>query len=283
MWTDISVSMTAFSTPFLHRGDMFSRILKPPQLLDETSVLWMFDTFAWMLRNFDATVFSDETILVTPSNAHFPGSEASAEGMASLVFDRVKVYAGMQHWPCRLADEYAVENIVPPHIQIEGPARGAAGVAPISTAESEKLVIVYSRDHLRDPEVLIANFAHVLAHYLGTTATEAPPGGEENWPHVTELLAVFMGFGVMMANSANTAKIRSCSSCSGPAVERENFLSQYDITYALAIFCSLKGIPARQAVEHLKSSLRPFFKKAMKDVMRRKPQLLRVQEMLPPA
>jgi hypothetical protein len=90
---------------------------------------------------------------------------------------------------------------------------------------------------------------------------------------VTELLAVFMGFGLMMANSANTTKIRSCSSCSGPAIERENYLSQYDITYALAIFCCLKGIPSGDAVKNLKSSLRPFFKRAMKDVLGRKSQL----------
>ena len=84
---------------------------------------------------------------------------------------------------------------------------------------------------------------------------------------------------MMMADSANTAKIRSCSSCSGPAIERENFLSQFDITYALAIFCCLKGIPVSDAVKNLKSSLRPFFKKAMKDVLRKKPQLRHLREM----
>ncbi len=257
------------------------QFLKPSKLLDETSAQWMFDTFAWALRNFDATVFSNETILVTPSNAHFPGRETSAEGMTSLIFDKVKTYAGVQHWPCRLMDEYDVENIAPPRVQIDGPVWGAAGVAPTSVDESQKLIVVYSQDHLRDPEVMIANFAHTLAQYLGTTATEVPPGGEENWPHVTELLAVFMGFGVMMANSANTAKIRSCSSCSGPAVERQNYLSQYDITYALAIFCCLKGIPAQQAVGQLKSSLRSFFKKAMKDVKRKESKVLYLQKMLP--
>ncbi len=147
--------------------------------------------------------------------------------------------------------------------------------------ESQKLVIPYSREHLRNPEVLIAEFAYTLAHYLGMTAGEAPPGGEENWRHVTELLAVFMGFGVMMADSANTTKIRSCSSCSGPAVERQNYLSQYDVTYALAIFCCLKDIPAREGVKSLKSSLRPFFKKAMKDVLHRNMQLQHLRKMAP--
>lgn len=262
---------------------MFFQFLKTSPLLDETSVQWIFDIYSWALRNFDAKVFFDETILVTPSNAHFPGRESSAEGMANLIFQQVRTYAGMQHWPSRLLDqrlmdESAAEISAPPRIQIEGPIRGRAGITNTSVDETQKLVITYRPESLQDPEVLIADFAHTLAHYLGTTAREAPPGGEENWPHVTELLAVFMGFGVMMANSANTTKIRSCSSCSGPAVERENFLSQYDITYALAIFSCLKGIPTREVVKQLKPSLRPFYKKAVRDVMGRQTQILRLQE-----
>ena len=258
---------------------MFSKLFKPTQLLDETSIAWMFDTFAWALRNFDAEVFYNETILVTPSNEHFPVNDSTAAGMAILIFDQVKTYAGMQHWPYRLVDGSTLEEISPVQIKIEGPVRGKAGEIQASTDESHRLVIPYHHQQMNDPEVVIANFAHNLAHYLGTTAREAPPGGEENWPHVTELLAVFMGFGVMMANSANTAKIRSCSSCSGPAIERENYLSEYDITYALAIFCCSKGISVSAAAKNLKSSLRPFFKKAMKDVNGRKTQLSYLQTM----
>jgi hypothetical protein len=212
-------------------------------VLDETSALWMFDTFAWALRYLDADVFFHETILVTPSNEHFPGGAGNAEELASLVFKRVKDYAGLGHWPCRLINEVDFMPGEPVNIQIEGGLRGSKGIVPATT-----------------------DYAHTLAHYLGATAPEPPPGGRDNWPHVTELLAVFMGFGLMMANTAFTKKIRSCSSCSGPAVERTNYLSQYDVTYALAIFCVLKDIPAKQVLPHLKSTLRPFFKKAMKEV-----------------
>ncbi len=254
--------------------------LKPPQLLDEITVAWIFDSFAWALRNFDARFFAAQTILVTPSNEHFPGSESSAEGLARLVFERVRHYAGMRHWPCRLVDEARVQELPPPATPVAGLTRSMAEEVPAPLDAAPALPVIYRLDQLRDPEVMIAHFAHTLAHYLGTTASEPPPGGEENWPHVTELLAVFMGFGVTLADSANTAKIRSCGSCSGPAVERENYLSQFDVTYALAIFCHLKDMPAREAARHLKSSLRPFFKKAMKDVARRESQLQPLREML---
>ncbi len=255
--------------------------LKPSPLLDEPSVQWIFDSYAWALRNFDAAVFFNQTILVTPSNEHFPGGGNSAEDVATLIFERVKTYAGISHWPSRLVDEQTAESLSPPSLPIEGLSRTSSGTLPVPADAAQPLLVIYRAEQLRDPEVVIANFAHTLAHYLGSTTQELPPGGEENWPHVTELLAVFMGFGIVMADSANTTKIRSCSSCSGPAVERENFLSQYDVTYALAIFCNLKNIPTGDAAKHLKSSLRPFFKKAMKEVARRDSALASLRDMQP--
>ena len=256
--------------------------LKSSPLLDEASVQWMFDSFAWALRNFDARQFFDETILVTSSNEHFPGRESTPEGMVRLIFERVRLYAGMQHWPFRLMDENALPALAPPVLPEDGLSRALqAGSTPAPLDAAQAPPVVYRLEQLRDPEVMVAQFAHTLAHYLGTTASEPPPGGEENWPHVTELLAVFLGFGVAMADSANTTKIRSCSSCSGPAVERDNYLSQYDITYALAIFCCLKGIPPREAAKNLKSTLRPFFKKACKDVSQRQSRLEQLLSRLP--
>ena len=260
---------------------MLSKLLKPKACLDEETTLWLFDTFAWALRNLDARVFYDETILVTPSNEHFPGTENSAHGMANLIFNQVKEHAGLKHWPTKLINIAEGRPPKSPRIEINGALRGSKGIMPAG-AVSHQLTIAYDPNQLRAPEVLIADYAHVLAHYLSSMSKEPPPGGAENWPHITEVVAVFMGFGVMMANSANTAKIRSCGSCSGPAVERSNALSQYDITYALAIFSCLKKIPPKEVLMNLKKSLRPFYKKAAKEVMNKTEELDRIGEISPP-
>jgi len=255
---------------------MLSNLLKPRALLDEATTLWLFDTFNWALRNLDASVFYDETILVTPSNQHFPGTENSAHGMANLIFRQVKEYAGLKHWPTKLISMAESRPVETPKIEIKGALRGSKGIMP-ADGGGPQLPIVYNPNQLRDSEVIIADFAHVLAHYLASTSQEPPPGGRENWPHITEVVAVFMGFGLMMANSAYTVKIRSCGSCSGPAVERSNALSQYDITYALAIFCCLKGIPTKDVLVHLKKSLRPFYRKAAKEVRNKSNELDRIR------
>ena len=261
---------------FINSATMLSKFIKPKACLDDQSTLWLFDTFAWAMRNLDAGVFYEETILVTPSNEHFPGTENTAHGMANLIFNQVKEHAGVKHWPTKLINMAAGRPVGSPRIQIEGALRGSRGIMPTGEV-AHQLTIAYNPDQLRNPEVLIADYAHVLAHYLGSMSKEPPPGGVENWPHITEVVAVFMGFGLMMANSAHTVSIRSCGSCAGPAVQRGNALSQYDITYALAIFSCLKGIPAREVLVHLKKTLRPFYRKAAKEVMRKTEELDRVR------
>jgi len=244
-------------------------LFKKQPLLDEEIILWLFDTYRWALKNFEADVFFNETVLVKPNNQFFAGEENSADGMANLIFTKVKEYAGVSHWPCQLVEESQLTSMVRPELKIEGPARGRKGLPQVLAPDSDPLLVTYNQFQLTDPEVLIATYAHTLAYYLGMMAPEPPPGGQENLPHATELLAVFMGFGVIMANSANTSKIRSCASCSGPAVERTNFLSQFDTCYALAIFAHLKGLEKNDVLSSLKKNLRPFYKNALKELSSR--------------
>lgn len=248
---------------------LFSRIFSKAPLLDAESVQWLIDTYAWALRNFDASVFRDHTVLVQPNDRFFPGRVDSVEGMASLICDKVKEYAGVRHWPTRLLDGRQCQLEEAPRLGLPGglmaPLRSGTITAPEAVAEAERLPILYDPALINNPEAMIASFAHTFAHYLGTQAQEPPPGGEENWPHVTEVLATFLGFGLLMANSAFNVRIPRCGSCAPAPVDRQSFLSQHDMTYALAIFCSLKGIPDREVLPHLKGSLRGFYRRAAKE------------------
>ncbi len=235
------------------------------KLVDEPMVEWLFDSFEWAMLQFDAEVFFSESLLVIPTNEHFPGRVNSVHGMAQLIFDHVKTYAGMQHWPFVLMDQAACAIPAPAGIRIQGALRGARGE---SQDNVDRLVMSYDPTLVNNPEALIASYAHGLAHYLGQTATSPPPGGGEYWPHATEVVAVFMGFGLMFANSAFTVPVRSCGSC-GPKAERRSYLTQHESTYALALYCTLKDIPVRAVLRHLKKPLRPFYRQAVNDIRAR--------------
>lgn len=255
---------------------MFGLFARQP-VLEEESAQWLFDVYAWALANFGSDVFHRETILVLPSNQHFPGRETSIPGMARLIFEQVKQHAGVAHWPCRLVDPHLFDPKAQTQLVLRGAIRGARG-APLSVEEAPNpLQITYDPHMVGNPEAIIATFAHTLAHIMGSLANEEPPGGGENWAQATEVLAVFSGFGVMMANSAFHVPKSACGACAPPPSERASYLSQYDLTYALALFTTLKGIPARTVSMHLKPSLRGFFKKALKDVANRDDELARLK------
>lgn len=240
---------------------MFSFFNKAP-LLPEESVDWLWQHFAWAMANFDREVFFNETILVLPTNKYFSGTMHSPAEMAQSVFDNVKKYAGMSHWACQVLPYQQQCNIEQPKIEIIGALRGKTG--QVVSNPQHYLPVYYNPQQVNHPETMIANYAHTLAHYLCSMAQNPPPTDINNeWSHSTELVAIFMGFGIMFANSAFTFKA-GCSSCTPAGGDRPAALSELEATYALAIFCSLKEIPAKKVKGFLKSHLRGFFMRAVK-------------------
>lgn len=240
---------------------MFSFLQSTPPI-DEPSAEWIFGVFRWALNNFDADVFKDETFLVTPTNKHFPGQASSPDEMARLIFERVQNYAGMQRWPFQLLPPGSCLLDDNTKLEFSGAVRGENTAI---SAASGPIGIMYDPSQVNAPEVMIAYFSYEMSRQLASTAKELPPEAEDNGPHIIELMAVFMGFGLMYANTALNFPQGGCRSC-GPSTTRPAALSQYDITYALALFTVLKGIPDKEVLSHLKKSLRSHFKRCIKDV-----------------
>ena len=252
---------------------VFSLFKKQP-LLEEEVIEWLFSAFAWSLRNFGTDTFYKESILVTPSNQHFPGRENSVDSMAELILDRVKSYAGVNHWPTRLVNQhyYHSDPTAEPNIQ-----------QVLESTSELKLPLLYEPQQVGNPQAMIANYAHAIAHHLGFQAQERPPCDEEQWPHIMEVVSAYMGFGLMMANTAHPYRGGGCGRCRSPAMDRDGFLDETEVTYALAIFCVLKQIPISEVNAHLKGSLRSFFKKAMKDVVNQKEALSKLRSINQPS
>lgn len=250
---------------------------KREPLLDEESIEWLFETFGWSLRSFGSDSFYQNTILVTPTPHHFPGSGSSIEAMAGLIMNQVKTYSGLSYWPSQALDHHQFrgdpESVASIHHVLQALTDNNTGIdtaVDSHTGLAEKpqpqLILFYEPKQVGSPEVMIANFSHALMVHLAALAQLPPPCEDELLPHLTEVMAVAHGFGLMFANTATPYRGGGCGSCRSPTMERVGSLSEREVAYALAIFCILKGVPEKEVTSHLKKSLKGFFKKALVDV-----------------
>ncbi len=256
---------------------MFSLFRQKP-LLDKDTTEWLWESYGWALRNFDRDLFYSQTVLVTASKEHFPDQADDGSALAQLILDRIKGYTALQKWPTRLIPITEEMPALPsPVIAITGPARGE--LTTIEINNDQVLPVHYDPSLLRQPDLLIAVMAQALASPLAQLCPEPPPGGDETRGAATDLLAIFMGFGLFLTNNAFNYHIGGCGSCKPRGVQLLGELTEEQMAYALALFCVLKEIPNSVVLPQLKSTVRPFFKLAVKEVNSKRDELAQLRSL----
>ena len=236
--------------------------LWPKQLISDSSATWIIDCVDWATRHFDSAEFYQRSRLILPNNQFFPGSIASVEAKAENIFQHSLKYAGLAHWPFVLSHAAPISVAQPDHsspanLVFEHIARDSQRELA-RLAACEPININYNRQQTVKPEDLSATYAHLFAQHLLIRSKQLPPGGDSHLLEASEVLAVCMGFGVMLANSAYTFR-GGCGSCFNAAANRQSSLSEHEVVFTLALFCQLKKIDQKQATQYLKKHLRPAF------------------------
>lgn len=245
-------------------------LFKVNSFIDSEAEEWIFSTFAWAFRNFGSNIFDNHTILVTPSNRHFPDKITDLEKGVVTVFQRVRTYAGMDGWRCKLtAQEPDADTHIGGTLLIQNAPQNPAGTFSVNRGvdDTVEAVITFNPNLIKNPEAMVATFAHELAHYLAATSKEESPGGEDLHEHATDLLAVFMGFGIFQANSAFNFRQFSEGNIQGWSYQKMGYMTQMELVYALTIFCVLKGIDYAIVRRYLKEPLCKVYKKSLKLIL----------------
>jgi hypothetical protein len=211
--------------------------LKPKPFLDAARREWQFASYAWLLRNCGGYPKFLDTTLVLPTPEHFPDRGMRGHAAVAAIFRRVRDHAGMADWPCTVEPESDTPRI----------ETGDSGRIPVFT---------YPRESL-EPVPLIADFALDLSRYLVATFEEPAPGGEPLHGPAVEMGAIFLGFGVFVANAAMGAAHYE--------------LNEGELAHALAMFCLLRRLPVEMADEHLNPHLRKYLRLAMRDLAQHEP------------
>lgn len=236
---------------------MFNSLFPPKPLLDDDSATWICQQFGWILQQFDRDYFLKHTPLVLPNNDFFPGRADSHQQMAQLLFEQVKQHAGLAHWPTELRD-FSQQPDEPPSRPML-PAQQGQNL-PIDS-HANALPVYFNPAQVNDPQAMVSSFAQAIGNALTQQTTVAPQITAEQWPLLVELVAIYLGFGIPMTNSA-FAFAGGCGGCSKRAAQRQAFLSQDEALFGLALFCSLKNIDAKQVLPQLKPHLKKLYKRA---------------------
>lgn len=238
-------------------------------VIDESSHQWIIDTFSWALSHFDIEEFKNNSQLVLPNNQFYQGSVSSVHEMAQSIFEQTRLYAGMQQWPIVLVTPeqfFASEKkITVPAFNLTGKCRGdntvfntlstlASDDQSASNVLAQPIMLSYQPNQVNQPQDLISAIVQNLANILIVQQTSLPPGGKDFIAQAVDVIACFMGFGVIFSNTAYQFK-GGCGSCNNPHANRQAALPENETVYALALFCLLKGIEPKKVKAQLKSHL----------------------------
>jgi hypothetical protein len=230
----------------------------PRTFLDTDDEEWQIETWRWFFGQFGGLSDLKHSPLVLPTRQFFPPTEKTGHARAQHIFDCVKRLARMPDWPCRLiAQPRRPELLVNDIAALKPITHSPAGTFGY---DGNDVVITYEPSSIDDPGQLIATFAHELAHYLLLRWRDEVPGGKDLHEFTTDLLTVYMGFGVFGASAAFNFSSDSC----GWRWSRHGYLSQRAWVLALAIFLKLRNEASETVKPFLKQHLLSELNDAMK-------------------
>jgi hypothetical protein len=155
----------------------------------------------------------------------------------------------------------------------EGPSAPCGTFELTDGVEGRTAIITYNPDMEADQPGLVATFGHELGHYLMAASAGTPPGGWDLHELHTDIAAVYLGFGIFLANSARSFRQFQDSVESGWTASTQGYLSEGALVTATAVVERLAGRDPMAAEPWLKDYLAKDLRKAVRALARLAPDM----------
>lgn len=242
----------------------FSR--KP--LLDDATADWHLDAFEWLVGSFADRRSFAATRLVLPGPGFFVHDGESGHALAERLFRQVEDYCALPGGHVVLVpDDFVPDDHDAP---IFGRVQHGRHAMATYAAAGGRGYVRYLPSLIRDPAVLIGTFAHELGHHLIGLGSATPPPieGADEAEFLTDVAAVYMGFGVFLANQAFSFQQHGDAFSQGWQSARRGYLPEADLVFGTAVFHAVKDLDPEPAMRSLKPHLAAQLRHALGDLAR---------------
>jgi hypothetical protein len=228
--------------------------LRPSSPLDAEAKRWVESHLAWLADEFGGDVFTRRAI-VLPTEEFFPAAFDGSESAVQEMYEQVCGYMDVD--PTEIPLEIYVERRPIGLINERGQqlAEGAGG-----RYHGDRITL--NRDEIVTPMRLVAVLAHELSHHKLMGGERIDPDRYDN-ELLTDLTAIFHGFGIFLANSVYTWQSMN-SYWPGTSLIRPEYMTEPMMCYALAHRAWLREEPRPEWMKHLAWGTRACFKHSLR-------------------
>jgi hypothetical protein len=239
---------------------MFGWFSKPACPVDPETQAWVDHRWRWIVTTL-APVRLASMPVVLPLHDFFPDPYDPADpSKVRLLFDRVCSYMRLDPRRFELATFAATKDRATATSPFRPEYEGAAG---LYDRKGLDCTIWLNEAHLSNPLALVATMAHELAHehLLGR---ELVTEREDDHEPLTDLLTVYFGMGVIVANAVVQEGIDRMGAYGMSWVSRQGYLDMRTFGYALALFATDRDEVYPSWAKELRPDVRDAFKKGIR-------------------
>ena len=228
--------------------------LKSECPIDPTSRDWIDRRWKWLENEFGLDRLRCAPVVV-PRPQYFPDRYRGTEEDAQRMLGRVCAYMGID---AATIDLILYEDSTPSY---EGHWREST--AGLYQSHEGRFRIWIEVSNLDDPLAMVATMSHELGHVHLLGHGRVSEDADDQEP-LTDLLTVFLGLGVMTANSVIREHNWHEGNSSGWKMGRQGYLDMLQYGYALSLFARARGEDGGNFLNELRLDVRSSFRQAMR-------------------
>jgi hypothetical protein len=231
---------------------------KPQCPVDEKAKCWIEERLEWLSEQFGRDVFTRRG-LILPTREFFPDPVDRSEASIRNLLDQVCVFMDVD--PNAVELELSTKRNEIWLVNESGRAL-PNGFAGLYEERADSTIIHIETSELMDISGLIGTMAHELSH-LRLMGERRVRGDEYDNELLTDLNAVFHGFGIFMGNSPRSWD-GQYSHWPGTNIRRPEYMTLPMFAYALAHAAWFRGVMKPDWYSFLSFELKPCFKQGIR-------------------